>query len=77
MIYMPEQPLAGQFTSEFFENIAADLAENIARGMPLQDDQESIRTGSSLETSKNSSLESEEENVQDVIGNGFFKLNYP
>jgi hypothetical protein len=58
-----------QLTSDFFEGQELNLEENIDKGMPIQDDQESIRTGNSLQES--------EPNVQDQIGNGFFKLNYP
>ena len=47
-----------------------NLEENIDRGMPVQDENESIRTGSSLQKSEN-------ENVLDQIGTGFFQLNYP
>lgn len=39
--------------------------------MPIQDEEESIRTGSSLKKSENENV------LLDQIGTGFFQLNYP
>ena len=73
----PKQRFPNPINSDLLEGMICageviNLDENIDLGMPLQDEGESIRTGSSLQQSDSSIVSSK----HDQIGNGFFKQNY-